>query len=271
MTKVNLCLSVNENDAYLEHLELCCRAWRKFFPEWTINLAFVTDRDEDSEFINQFIRPFVDHIVIYQALPGISTGNLAKMVRYIMASTLDPNVPCMIHDIDSVPLSRKYWTQLLTDHQPGKLLAVGHDVYENEYDGAHAGKFPASSMMGLGSVFNKLINPRNLSYKSLIQSWVDIHEFDHKESILNPHTIFSDESLIRALIYKNLGDAVTRRNRNINVNAEWVCRGFWNLDEKALEYDQYIECHLPRKGDEDYSRVDITPIKNYIYHGHTKI
>ena len=252
----NVILSVDDNRAYYDHLPLVATAWRKFFPGVKIKLAFLSDGTDKKTF-----ESFADEVVIFPTVPGVPTANAAKMLRWILASEQGDKVS-LIHDIDTVPLQSKYWIDLMKDYVPGKLLTVGADVYRGT---PHDGKVPASSTTGSGHIFKKLFNPSGVGYYELFHSWV-MNTFDEKENVMNHKTMFSDESLIRALIHKNLspGDVIYR-DRRINTYTQWIDRSDWHVEPNMLKAGQYIEANLHRSFDDGSGRADLTEINNYIF------
>ncbi len=252
----NVILSVNDDPAYYNHLPLVSMAWRKFFPGVKIKLAFLTDGTDRKNF-----ESYADEVVLYPEVPGVPSANAAKMLRWILASEQGDKIS-LIHDIDTIPLQSQYWIDLMKDYVPGKLLTVGADVYRGT---PHDGKVPASSTTASGDVFKKLFNPKGISYYELFQSWI-MNTFDEKENVMNPKTQFSDESLIRALIHKNLSpDEVIYRDRRINTYTQWIDRSDWHIEPTMLKSGQYIEANLHRSFDAGAGAADLTLLKQYIY------
>ena len=253
-----LCLGVNNHPDYYKYLPLVVTAWKKFFPECKIALAYVGDEEK-----SPFEYDGVDKFFHFPEIGGIPSANLSKVVRYFIAAQMGSDTICLIHDMDSIPLQRPYWEWLFKDYVHGKLLAVGGEVYE----GANEGKFPASNMMGSGEVFTKLINPLGWSFIALVHSCVGVRQFDDKENIAQIRQIFSDESLIRYLIHKNLKpEDVVYRERKCNPQTEWWDRSFnayWDMGK--LKAGEYVEAQLPRSFDEKGGGTDISPAMDYIF------
>ena len=92
-------LSTDENPNYIEFWPLVCSAWKKFFPEISVSLAFVSDRTESDDLLLR-MKKFGDGIEIFKTVDGIPTANHAKVARLILASEFENEV-CLIHDIDT--------------------------------------------------------------------------------------------------------------------------------------------------------------------------
>jgi hypothetical protein len=202
-------------------------------------------------------------VIKVPVVSGIPVENQAKIARFLVASTMSKNI-CMIDDIDTVHLQTHFLYNRLSKRENGKILAIGHEVYENS---PHAGKFPAGNMTAEGDVFKLLLNPSSIQdYKDLVRSLINIRSIDGKENVLNSANSFSDESLIRALILENnLGDMVQKVRRDVNIREDWIDRSWWNIDREKLFSGKYICCNFFRPGRENYSHF--LPIFEYLY-GH---
>jgi len=195
-------------------------------------------------------------VYLYPPVEGIPAGNQAKMARFFLASMYGDDV-CMVNDIDTAPLSTPYFDRVLSQYQPGKLLAVGAEVYAGT---PHEGKFPIGEITATGELFKQLINPKGYDFFTFINSFKSINVYDHKEDISGSE--FSDESLLRVLIERSNVDVVHAR-RDVDVSAEWVDRSFWNLDIEKLHSEGYVLVNFLRPLMPHFE--EIKPIIDYIY------
>ena len=99
--------------------------------------------------------------------------------------------------------------------------------------------------------------------KDLLLSWKDLKVCDHKEAINNPPNIFSDESLIRALIYKSKNIGVTHVDRAVDIKKDWIDRSWWFVNPERLFSGEYIACNFLRPFHIYYD--NIVDIVEYIY------
>jgi len=251
-------LSSNEDKRFTQFIPLVSFAWKKFFPDVKITLAFISDKDINDPIFEK-IKRYVDDLNIFKTIDGIPTGNEAKVCRHIMAGYYPDDV-CLIHDLDSLPLQRDFHYNLISQRIRNSLLAVGREVYQNT---PHEGKFPSGHMTAEGKVFKQLFNPDNCEYIELIKKWSDLKVFDHKEATNQDPLIFSDESLIRAIISLSKNVNVQYVCRNINAKIQWVDRSWWNIDKKRLYSGGYTECNLLRPFDDNFNSIE--PIVEYIY------
>lgn len=246
-----------DDSEFSQYVPIVSKAWEKYFPECKFNIAFLTDRTEDDPFIQKMKQWGEVHL--FKPSSAAPLANQAKVARHILASQFGEEV-CMLEDIDTIPLQRQYFEDRISVRAPGHVLAVGAEVFFNT---PHQGKFPMSTISAEGNTFKKFINPHALEYSDLIDSWVGKSVFDHKEDISNSAHIFSDESLIRALLSEWKNSMVTHTPRSVDIHNEWVDRSWWTIDEDRLEQEKYITCNFLRPFSRYYQ--NILPIIEHIY------
>jgi len=248
-------VSTDENPMFLQFVPIVAKAWKKYFPEKALSIAFISDRSEDDELVVR-MRTYAE-VKIFNTIPGIPTANQAKISRHIIAAEYENEV-CMIEDMDTIPLQKKFFEDRTSTYKDG-VIVVGSEVYKGT---PHEGKFPMSTMTAKGSVFKAIVNPNGLSYEKLIKSFVGSETFDHKEAIEIPSNIFSDESLMRVLLNIWAGK-ITKVDRNANVSIDWIDRSWWNIDLNKLHSDGYITCNFLRPFRENFK--SIKPVADYIF------
>ena len=265
-----VCLSVNDNYDYYKNMPLVYKAWKSFFPKCRVVLGFVNSKTKlKHRTLNQDVIDFLednsDELIVVDEVGGIPTENQGKFLRYWVASIQTNDLPCLIHDVDSLPLQSNYWSDyIFKNYRKDKLLAVGHDVYAGT---EHQGKFPASNMVGDSEVFRKMINPQNSGYNATVFSYTGIRMFDDKERIEQMKQNFSDESLVRYMIVKNLGlENVNFIDRKIEIRNQWLDKTFWNFDKDAINNGSFIECNLPRSFDSaiGVKNINLEDLINFI-------
>lgn len=251
-------LSSNEDPKYLDFWPIVSNVWRKLF-DVEVSLAFLTNRENSDPFIKD-LREHGD-VVLFKPVGTIPQPNLAKVIRHILA-TAYRDERCQIHDIDFLPLQTEYINNLLKTTSGSTLVTTGKELYK----GAEEGKFQISYMTANGSVFKDIVNPENMFYADLIDSWIGLKIFDDKEDIFNRihhenPNCFSDESLFRALLSENPHVSL-HCNRGFT-SEQCLDRANWALDETKLKSGQYVEAHLPRPYNANSERIQ--PLLNYIY------
>lgn len=251
---------VSSDESYfIQYWSIVSAAWNKFFPGKIVTLAFVTNKNENDDYIKN-LRQFGE-VFLFKPVDGIPTGNQAKMARQYLASTFENEV-CMIEDIDTIPLQSEFVNRVLIQREKGKILAVGHEVYDNS---EHHGKFPTSNLTGEGFLFKEFINPNNLTFQNAIKSWINVKVYDHKEAINGSPDVFSDESLRRFLMKKwnPSEDKVTKAKRDVNIRTEWVDRSWWGINTRKLNEGKYVCCNFLRPFSQYYDEIE--PIVEFIY------
>lgn len=251
-------LSCNEDPKYLEFWPVISMAWQKLF-KVNVSLAFLTNREQEDPLVLK-MQEFGD-VQVYEPIDGIPQPNLAKVIRHIHAGTYGDE-RCLINDIDLLPLQRNYLNNMLSRCTGYTLVTTGKDLYK----GKEQGKFTMGYLCAMGSVFREIVNPDQLSYYELIESWVGLRTFDDKEDISSrihnesPES-FSDESLWRALMNRYERPAIHfprgfTEDQNID-------RANWRVDWDKLKAGHYVESHLPRPYSQNKPLID--PLLSYIH------
>jgi hypothetical protein len=255
----------SDDSHFIDFWPIVCKSWEKYFPKVKISLAFVTDRIEDDDLIKR-IKKYGD-VHLFPIVGGIPTPNLAKMARHILAGRFGQEI-CMIEDIDTIPLQQNFVIDRLSKREVGKLLFIGREVYKG--NGTDEGKFPISNITGESFLFQKIVNPHNLSDEDLFKSWCGIKVFDHKESIDNIPDLsgwkgFSDESLWRVLLHNHGLDEEQYCfiERGVDIHKYWIDRSWWVIEQNMLVNDKYVLCNFLRPFGDNYHLIE--PIVKYIF------
>ena len=198
--------SSNELQTYLEFWPIVSTVWKN--AGFKITMNFITKRKDDDILVKE-LREYGE-VNLIEPIEGISDSILAKTSR--MVSCCDyTNEVCCIVDIDDLPLNIDFLTDCAAEFDEnciGAMLGtrVYADTINKKYPGTKdsIGKFPIPYTVGKGSVFKEIINPNNLNFIDLLNSWKNLKQdiFDGFESVSNNYKNFSDESLFRYLINK---------------------------------------------------------------------
>lgn len=236
-------LSTNEDPKYMEFWKPVSWAYKKMFPDVTVHLAFLTNRDENDPLVKEF-REY-GKVTLFKPLPYIQEFSQAKMIRFILASQQGKDV-CYIDDIDLFPLVKSFIT-LKTDARPkNNLLCVGGEVYN------HNGCYPVSQMTAEGKTWKKFINPNDLSYEALFNEWANTPVmFDRREDVNIPldwdkDSYFSDERLLRRLLHHSDINIYKLERGYANFLKSTVDRYDWNIVRDNLFAHRYFNAHCLR-------------------------
>jgi hypothetical protein len=262
-------LSCNEDPVYSEFWPVVSAAYvaMGFRP----HLALLTNKHEFDPVIQEYRK--YGQVTVFRPLPDIPEFGQAKMIRFILAS-MQKNDVCYIDDIDLYPLDRKFITDKVVKRPQNVLLCVGGEVY------GFNGCYPISQMTGEGYLWRAFINPKDLNYSELLQSWKYEYFYDERERLITPvvydekggfkdDKYFSDERLLKRLLvnnpvpklelkrgYDNYLDATIDR---ATVNQE---TGEWVYDREKLKNNGFVNAHCARP----YSKFkdQMEPLINYI-------
>jgi len=230
-----------DDSQFVEFLPAVYSAWKKFFPEIRLTLAFLSDREHDDPIFDA-LRKYAD-LYVYNSIDGIPVPNQAKMIRYICATQFEDEV-VSVEDIDTIPLQREWFEKKFSERKPGTMLRVGKEVF---YNTIFDDKMPISTMTAEGHVWKSLINPLSLSYNDLMNSWKTplLKTKDNKQNFGNKPEVFSDESLIQCLMWETKTPE-TFVFRDVNIHKDWIDRSFWKVDVDKLNRGEYICCNFLR-------------------------
>jgi len=168
-------------------------------------------------------------------------------------------------------LNKNYlWDNWFSNVEDGKLLAIGGN--SGCYTGNEKGKFPMAFTTAKGSIWKEIVNPNNLNYEDLLYSWYDLKVFSINESTGNEYGVFSDESLLRALIglWDNYGNVIGYNHPKVkHINRDdWhgciairrIDRIGWKIDINKLNGGYFIDCQPVRP----FNQKLLNPILNYL-------
>ena len=250
-------LSCNEDTTYMEFWEPISWAYKRMFPDATIHLAFLTHRDETDPVVQHF-RTF-GSVTLFKPVSDVPEFAQAKMVRFILASEQGNDV-CYIDDIDLFPLSKTFITDKTDARQPYTLLCVGGEVYDNN------GCYPISQMTAEGDVWKQFINPTNKTYRELMDEWKGSWKFDRREDVCikldwEKDDYFSDERLLRRLMYNNPVSKTEIKRGYDNYLDATIDRHTWNKEKGIWEFDRdKLKAHGY------FNAHGIRPFKKYEWH-----
>ncbi len=254
-----LIISADEQSYFKQYLKIVVKAWKKFFPELKISLAFVAESNISPN-IFEGISPDLE-VKVFPLIDGIPTANQAKMARHFLACQYADEL-VTIEDIDTIPLQSQFFKNKFESRKKQTILFVGKEVYEHTSD---RGKCPISTMTGESYLMKTLVNPENLTYEQFIISFIGIEKFDKKEDISKQN--FSDESLIRFLLDKNVV-ATTKVNRSVDIGSDWIDRSWWNINAEKLSNHGYITCNFLRPFSTNYGNMQL--VVDFIYNSKNK-
>lgn len=155
----------------------------------------------------------------YEEIPGLPSGNYAKVLRTIIAS-MHGNEACMLTDADMLPLDKDFF-----DSGLDKLTKDNIVFYTEELKDINPGQYAICYTLAYGSTFGKIVNPDGLLHSQLI------------EKLPIWKTPFSDETMYIPM-YEPFEKVCLGRHHQYRR----LCRSNWKRDPNV----KYIDAHLPR-------------------------
>ncbi len=229
---------VSSDEYFKGFLPIVSKAWKKFFPEVEVCVAFVTEKSHDDPFVVE-LKNLYDEVKLFKPVEGIPNKNVAKMARFLMASEMGDSV-CSIEDVDTIPLQRKYFEEKTILRRPNQILAVGKEVYKGTL---HSKGFPVSTVTSEGNNFKNIFNPNEMEYNELFDFWKTIPCNEGKK-IENDN--FTDEGLIVKLVEKFNVNNVQHVERGVDIRKDWIDRSWWHVDVEKLKSAGYVTCNFIR-------------------------
>jgi hypothetical protein len=200
--------SSDDRAFYLSFLPTMAKWWKK--NGLTVNLAFVTRRTENDPVIQELKK--YANVHLFSPVAGVPEENQGKLARSFLTTVLEAEKVYTIADLDLYLLRPNYLQDSLKCVPYDSLLAIGENLYHEGFRankasqkitksaGTTKGKFPIYYTSATGSTFQEVINPTGKSWKEFPKSLTS-STFDGLENALHSRRGFSDESLLRKLLF----------------------------------------------------------------------
>lgn len=258
----NIILSTNTNTNYIEYWQHMAWAYRVIHKVDPV-CAFVYENDEEFDFWHDKLEAH-GSIITLRAIPGINSGNQAKLARLFIAGKHFKDKLCVINDMDLLPL-RHEWLQdkIEKNFVKDKIMCIGSECYTHTAD---KGKFPMGNLTAYGSTIQEIMNPNDLDWEGYIRRFVGMKDIDHKEDVSKQWYEFSDESVLRAMLKRwnhpereirvPLGHSYDTRDKS-------VCRSAMHkFDVVKLSNHEYVEYHCPHPYDYELIKPFLAYVEN---------
>lgn len=245
-------ISSNDHKDYLPFIKIVGPAWKKLMGI-TPTFLYVSDNPEHA-----WMDEYVDVIVVPNH-PRIPSGNHAMATRMLMATQFGDQV-CMLSDIDMLPLGgHKYFSESVKNIPSNNIVFIGGNAYTDPF------KFPICYMIGKGSTFGEILNPRGSDYAGLLEDML-AHPGSKPQCSLEypvglPHQRFDDEDLFSDFYRAWEG----RSSRTVEVFREWdrdtnvasgrVDRALWSVDMPKLLAGDLVDSHMLRPMPEHKEKI----------------
>ena len=186
----------NENSTYINFWPTMAENW-KWYGINEVVCGFITERSEDDPLVKE-MRQY-GKVILFKPLPGVQPFAQAKTTRMYLASIMQ-DLFNIVADIDLYILNKQEtWSKWFSQIEEDKLfcLITGD---KGPYKGTNQGKFPMCFTTARSDIWQQILNPKNLPYEEMFNTFFNIKKYDTYESVNKPNIHFSDESLLRYLI-----------------------------------------------------------------------
>ena len=78
-------VSTDENPMFLQFVPIVSKAWKKYFPEKKLSIAFVSSRDKNDNVVKEMSK--YGDVKVFKPVEGIPTANLKLVDIYLLRIT----------------------------------------------------------------------------------------------------------------------------------------------------------------------------------------
>jgi hypothetical protein len=206
---------------YSRYWEPVSAAWRHFGFEPL--LVYIGRRQWDGPSILQF-QP-------HREVPDAHSSKLLRMV----VATIAPGTS-ILSDVDMMPMQAGYFNGVASGAADDALVVYSADAYGSDH-------YPICYLLADQSTWKEIVNPRDLSFSELIESWRGL------PGMADPFADkFSDQILFREL-HRRWGhpERISEHNRGWSggLAIHRIDREKWDINQPG----PWIDAHLPRELD----------------------
>tara|TARA_B100001094_G_scaffold326428_1_gene382557 strand:- start:8190 stop:8972 length:783 start_codon:yes stop_codon:yes gene_type:complete len=147
-------LTTDENPDTLEIWPFISSAWNTWFPEVSIELAFVTDKDFSDPYVKHMTQFGNIHLFRKPKKQEVPLHKIVNACKVLLPSMIGDGSICLVTTMDSFPLNREFYKNATDPVKQDRVLILG----ENE--------FVVNS-----DYLRKIVNPENKTSGELLSSW----------------------------------------------------------------------------------------------------
>ena len=188
-----------------------------------------------------------DHIIHkFKSIEGINSGLQSQLSR-MYVTKFYPDSVCLTSDIDMLPLTKKYFTEITLPYSDDSLVILSADAYPNKV------RYPICYNVGKGKIFNEVLD-LECDFKTYCERLKSFNwGWDSDELYFGKKVLEYDkpEKIIKLNRGWYQGRALNRIDRVV-----------WHYEVDKLKKGQYYDCHSIRP----YSKykTEIDRLVNYI-------
>lgn len=207
--------SSDNGELYRPFVEPVTASWKNIGFEVMCDII-----DENNCYVNPEIIPY---------------GNQSQMIRALLPA-LHPERTFLISDVDMLPLSKKYFTQVmrLIDND-NKIVNVSADAYTGQ------SRLPMCYFAGTGKAFSAVTGIKSREDISRVMT-----EWWKRDKGWETDEICFTEALLTSSAKNEIELSLYKRGWCQGVAIGRIDRGAWVYDKEALELGAYIDSHMLR-------------------------
>jgi len=225
-------VATDANPTYIHFWPIVAQAWkRKFGIKPTLALIAYEDVVVDES---------LGDVIRFEPIPGVPTAIYAQAIRILLPALFEDEVS-LTSDIDMVPLSNDYFTQVI-QHVPDHCFVIYmNKAYPEDYPA-----FPMCYNAARGSTFKEIFS---------INSKEDI-----AKTIKQWHSLGLGFQTDERMLYKHITSWKDGTSRVVKLNdvtgPRRVDRSNWSYDKQLLQKNYYIDAHCLRPYHDHKCHID---------------
>ena len=146
--------STDDSVENIEYWPFIASAWNTWYPEISVELAYVTSRDENSPTVRHMSKFGNVHIFRDNQLEGVSKKCIIEASKILLTCMIGDGSICVLSDLHSFPLNRSGYAKSTESVEQNRVLILNDKeiVVNSDY-------------------LNKVLNPSKKTAGDLVKEW----------------------------------------------------------------------------------------------------
>ena len=230
LTLDRVILSTDANPHYLEFWPIVARAWREVMGVKP-TLALIASKDVT-------VDESLGDVIRFEPIPGIPTSLYAQVIRLLLPILFENEV-CVISDIDSIPLSKEFFTETIT-LIPDDCFVIYRDRALLQYP-----EYAMCYNAAKGKVFQEIFGINSIEQiPQKVKEW---------------HALGLGCTTDKKVLYRTVRAWTGYMDRCVKLGyglGPHIDKLNWAYDVKRLKQGYYIGAHMPRPYSKYRSLID---------------
>ncbi len=225
-------LSAGAHPMYLEFWPIVAKAWKEHIGlKPTLALIAPDDVFADESF---------GDVIRFTPLPGVPSSFYSQIIR-LLIPVLYPDEVCILSDIDMLPISKVYYTNLISNVPDNFFVVFNDRAY-----GTKAKQYPICYNVAKGATFREIFGISSIDeIPAKIQEW---YAFKIGWT--------ADEVLLYWLLRKWHGYPDRLKLLGYETGNQRIDRSKWQFDQRLLKAGYYIDSHMLRPYHQYKNQID---------------